>query len=140
MNNKIMYYYVFACTTDKCEIQKRPFATETNNIPMDECPFCHKKARFLMGEACIGEQKIASIKSDGSLVAYNAEQSSSSTNTSQQTTTHTKNDEDLVRCPRCGSTQITTGARGVNNFWGLLGASKTVNRCAKCGNTWKPHL
>ena len=48
--------------------------------------------------------------------------------------------EEPVKCPRCGSTQITTGARGVNNFWGLLGASKTVNRCAKCGNTWKPHL
>lgn len=43
-----------------------------------------------------------------------------------------------VKCPRCGSTQITTGARGVNNFWGFWGASKTVNRCAKCGNTWTP--
>ena len=33
---------------------------------------------------------------------------------------------------------ITTGARGVNNFWGLLGTSKTVNRCGNCGYTWKP--
>ena len=37
------------------------------------------------------------------------------------------------------STAITTGARGVNNFWGLLGASKTVNRCGNCGYTWKPN-
>lgn len=43
-----------------------------------------------------------------------------------------------VRCPKCGSTQITTGARGVSHFWGFIGASKTVNRCAKCGHTWKP--
>lgn len=43
-----------------------------------------------------------------------------------------------VHCPKCHSTQITTGARGVNHFWGLIGASKTVNRCAKCGHTWKP--
>jgi predicted RNA-binding Zn-ribbon protein involved in translation (DUF1610 family) len=43
-----------------------------------------------------------------------------------------------VKCPKCGSTSITTGARGVNQFWGLLGASKTVNRCANCGHTWKP--
>jgi DNA-directed RNA polymerase subunit M/transcription elongation factor TFIIS len=43
-----------------------------------------------------------------------------------------------VHCPKCKSTSITTGARGVNQFWGLLGASKTVNRCANCGYTWKP--
>lgn len=43
-----------------------------------------------------------------------------------------------IKCPKCGSTQITAGARGVNHFWGFIGASKTVNRCAKCGHTWKP--
>lgn len=44
-----------------------------------------------------------------------------------------------IRCPHCGSTSITTGARGVNWTLGLIGASKTVNRCAKCGHTWTPH-
>ena len=43
-----------------------------------------------------------------------------------------------IRCPRCGGTQITTSARGVNGFWGFIGASKTVNRCANCGKTWEP--
>lgn len=43
-----------------------------------------------------------------------------------------------LRCPKCGSTAITTGARGVNGFWGFIGASKTVNRCGSCGNTWTP--
>lgn len=42
------------------------------------------------------------------------------------------------QCPKCGSTSITTGARGINLMWGLIGASKTVNRCANCGHTWKP--
>lgn len=41
-------------------------------------------------------------------------------------------------CPRCGSRSITTGARGVNFTMGLIGASKTVNRCSKCGYTWAP--
>lgn len=41
-------------------------------------------------------------------------------------------------CPRCGSTSITTGARGVNWKLGLIGASKTVNRCANCGHMWEP--
>jgi hydroxymethylpyrimidine pyrophosphatase-like HAD family hydrolase len=43
-----------------------------------------------------------------------------------------------LSCPRCHSTAITTGARGVNWTWGLIGASKTVNRCGSCGYTWKP--
>lgn len=43
-----------------------------------------------------------------------------------------------LRCPKCGSTAITTGARGISGFWGAIGASKTVNRCGKCGNTWEP--
>lgn len=47
--------------------------------------------------------------------------------------------KDTIHCPKCNSTAITTGARGVNNFWGLLGASKTVNRCGNCGYTWKPN-
>lgn len=47
-------------------------------------------------------------------------------------------EKNQVHCPKCGSTSITTGARGVNLTFGLLGASKTVNRCGKCGHTWKP--
>lgn len=43
-----------------------------------------------------------------------------------------------VRCPKCGSTQITTGARGYSIVSGFWGSNKTVNRCAKCGHTWKP--
>lgn len=43
-----------------------------------------------------------------------------------------------VRCPRCGSTQITTGQRGYSLLTGFLGSNKTVNRCANCGYSWKP--
>lgn len=50
-----------------------------------------------------------------------------------------REEENTIHCPKCDSTAITTGARGVNNFWGLLGASKTVNRCGNCGYTWKPN-
>lgn len=46
--------------------------------------------------------------------------------------------QNTLKCPRCGSTAITTGARGANHFWGLIGASKTVNRCGSCGYTWEP--
>ena len=44
----------------------------------------------------------------------------------------------VPRCPKCGSTSITTGARGASFFRGFIGASKTVNRCSSCGYTWEP--
>lgn len=50
----------------------------------------------------------------------------------------TNQSQNIPKCPKCGSTSISTGARGVNYFWGFIGASKTVNRCANCGHTWKP--
>ncbi len=55
-----------------------------------------------------------------------------------QTQAQQKQEEETIHCPKCNSTSISTGARGVNNFWGMLGASKTVNRCGNCGFTWKP--
>lgn len=55
-----------------------------------------------------------------------------------------KKKEDYINspttCPKCGSINITTGARGVSPVLGLFGASSTVNRCSKCGHVWKPKL
>lgn len=52
--------------------------------------------------------------------------------------TEIEREQNTVRCPRCGSTQITTGQRGYSFLTGFLGSNKTVNRCAKCGYSWKP--
>ena len=41
-------------------------------------------------------------------------------------------------CPRCGSNQIATGTRGFSIVTGFIGSGQTVNRCAKCGYSWKP--
>lgn len=46
--------------------------------------------------------------------------------------------EEPIRCPKCSSTQITTGSRGYSIVTGFIGAGKTVNRCAKCGHKWTP--
>lgn len=43
-----------------------------------------------------------------------------------------------LKCPRCGSTAVTTTSRGYSLVWGFAGSNKTVNRCGKCGHTWKP--
>lgn len=47
-------------------------------------------------------------------------------------------EEPKLKCPKCGSTNITTGARGFSFWTGFLGSGKTVNRCGNCGHTWKP--
>lgn len=44
----------------------------------------------------------------------------------------------ILKCPKCGSTAVTTGARGYSLLTGFLGSGSTVNRCGKCGHTWKP--
>lgn len=46
----------------------------------------------------------------------------------------------LPKCPKCGSTSITTGQKGFTLLTGFLGSNKTVNRCSKCGHSWKPKL
>lgn len=46
--------------------------------------------------------------------------------------------KNLPKCPKCGSTSITSGQRGYSLLTGFIGSGKTVNRCANCGYKWKP--
>lgn len=48
--------------------------------------------------------------------------------------------DDIItpKYPLCGSTAITTGARGYSVWTGFWGSGKTVNRCGKCGHKWEP--
>ena len=46
---------------------------------------------------------------------------------------------EVLKCPKCGSTLVTTGERGYSIIWGFMGAGSTVNRCGKCGFKWKPY-
>lgn len=43
-----------------------------------------------------------------------------------------------LKCPRCASAAITTSSRGYSLVWGFIGSNQTVNRCGRCGHTWKP--
>ena len=46
--------------------------------------------------------------------------------------------KDVLKCPRCGSTQVAIGQRGYSFITGFWDSNKTVNRCGKCGFSWKP--
>lgn len=43
----------------------------------------------------------------------------------------------VVRCPKCGSTSVTTEEQGYGLF-GWIGASQKKNLCQKCGHKWWP--
>jgi tellurium resistance protein TerD len=60
---------------------------------------------------------------------------------------------DEIRCPKCGSTQITASNKGfglgkaavggillgpVGLLGGLIGSKKVVVSCLKCGHQWQP--
>lgn len=45
---------------------------------------------------------------------------------------------DILKCPKCGSTAVSIGTRGFSLFTGFIGSGQTVNRCGKCGYKWKP--
>ena len=45
--------------------------------------------------------------------------------------------QNQVRCPKCGSTSITTEEQGYGLF-GWIGASQKKNLCQKCGYKWWP--
>ncbi|ENJ9653541.1 hypothetical protein AB2T14_001149 [Clostridium botulinum] len=59
-------------------------------------------------------------------------------------TTKTKND-DVVRCPKCGSTQITANKKGfsvgkavlLGGIGGFIGKNKIEITCLRCGYSWK---
>lgn len=46
--------------------------------------------------------------------------------------------KNILHCPKCNSTNVTTGQRGYSFLTGFLGSDKTVNRCGNCGYKWKP--
>ena len=40
-------------------------------------------------------------------------------------------ESEVLKCPSCGYTLVTTGERGYSIKWGFLGANSTINRCGK---------
>lgn len=43
-----------------------------------------------------------------------------------------------VKCPKCGSNQISANKRGYSFWTGFIGSGKIIITCLNCGNTFKP--
>lgn len=46
--------------------------------------------------------------------------------------------KNTLKCPKCGSTSVTTTTRGYSIMLGFIGSGKVINICGNCGNKWKP--
>ncbi len=71
-------------------------------------------------------------------IEYQLKMSQFRTQVQQQESVKTQNNN-TVKCPKCGSINITAGQRGYSLLTGFIGSGSTVNRCAKCGHKWKPN-
>ncbi len=49
-----------------------------------------------------------------------------------------KEDEKIVKCPKCGSKSINTVNRGYSMMTGFIGSGSPRNVCQQCGYKWKP--
>lgn len=47
--------------------------------------------------------------------------------------------KNTLKCPKCGSTSVTTTTRGYSIMLGFIGSGKVVNICGNCGHKWKPN-
>lgn len=47
-------------------------------------------------------------------------------------------DENKIKCPKCGSISISTINRGYSIITGFIGSGSPRNVCQKCGYKWKP--
>lgn len=74
---------------------------------------------------------------DNDIIEYNLKMSQFRAQLQQQKSS-TPQKSNTVRCPKCGSTNITAGQRGYSLLTGFIGSGSTVNRCASCGHKWKP--
>lgn len=47
-------------------------------------------------------------------------------------------DNNIVKCPKCGSMSISTVNRGYSIITGFIGSGSPRNVCQQCGYKWKP--
>lgn len=51
----------------------------------------------------------------------------------------TEDEEDKIKCPKCGSSNIQSISRGFSLISGFIGSGTPRNVCQKCGFKWKPN-
>lgn len=90
----------------------------------NNCYLIYNKTLYKYG--CIKKERVhevLALTNEGSSVGAN---------------THRNTNDDVVRCPKCGSSSIATINRGYSLMWGFLGSGSPRNVCQKCGHKFIP--
>lgn len=56
----------------------------------------------------------------------------------KQSAVQKEKEDNSPRCPKCGSTAISTINRGFSIITGFIGSGAPRNVCQKCGHKWDP--
>lgn len=132
INNGMCNYGYFWCL--KPEIQNCPNCG--NDLKNIDFPFEDLKLlTFISNDVRLYKSMIQLYNDD--IIEYELKMSQFRTNNIQAQQIQ-QAETSKPKCPKCGSTNITTGQRGFSLLTGFWGSNKTVNRCANCGHTWKP--
>lgn len=112
------------------------------------CPLCKSNLKDTVLEA--SEEDIlldisrsasffdAMIKlKEDDIIEFNLKMSQFKTQLSQQNTS-IQHKQDILDCPKCGSTNVQTTNRGFSVLTGFIGSGSPRNVCQKCGFKWKP--
>lgn len=121
------------------------------SLTHDECPVCHSNnwidadisilkkistdTNFIQAMMDLKEKDI--IEYQLKLSQFKA-QVENKKQVQQQAKIQKQIEDNTVKCPRCGCTDIGVTNRGHSLVWGFIGSREARNVCKKCGHTWKP--
>lgn len=71
------------------------------------------------------------------IIEYQLKLSQFKNQVEQKESTKVKEDN-KVKCPKCGCTDLGVANRGFSLVTGFIGSGKSMNVCKKCGYKWKP--
>ena len=120
----------------------------------DECPVCHSNnwvdadisilkkittdTNFIQAMMDLKEKDIIEYQLKLSQFKAQIENKKQTQQQVQQQAKIQKQIEDnTVKCPRCGCTDIGVTNRGHSLVWGFIGSGEARNVCKKCGHKWK---
>lgn len=121
------------------------------SLTHDECPVCHSNnwidadisilkkistdTNFIQAMMDLKEKDI--IEYQLKLSQFKA-QVENKKQVQQQAKIQKQIEDNTVKCPRCGCTDIGVTNRGHSLVWGFIGSGEARNVCKKCGHKWKP--
>ena len=123
------YYWCWLDSVEVCEV------CGTNFINID-FPAIDLKVIIQISQDLSFIESMIQLQQDN-IIEYESRMSQFRTQVQQQENSRAQA-ANTVKCPRCGSTNITAGQRGFSLLTGFVGSGRTVNRCANCGHKWKP--